>query len=307
MVNKIIFYNHYHNGDIFISKEYIRQIMSLFPEIEYSYYHSNSPKLLKDLNIKSFPINQIVLPQNQRVFIINGVMYINTWIGAMPNHSKYGCTFVGYNYMWLNIYKTIATLLQKNIPFGDKYHYIPDTNYDYYDVPKDFKINYDNTILFSNGNVNSGQSFKQDTDYILQALLDNFKDKIIILTHKTNIKNNRILYTDEIIKTTEGDLNEISWIAERCKYLIGRNSGPFIFMHTKTILNDINKNIISFGTSELDVLPYAMKIIANYDFFEDNDSNLLINNIISHIKNDTKNEKMYFVRSEKEIFIERFE
>ena len=288
MINQIVFYNHYHNGDVFISKQYIKYIMSLFPDFEYTYYHANTPKLLKDLGIKTLPISNTNLPQKEQVFVIGKTIYVNTWIGAQETHSKYGCTFVGYNFMWSNIYQEIARIFDTRLPFGNKYYYIPETDYSFYDIPNDLNIDYNNTILFSNGRVDSDQASWQDTDFIVNALLDNFKDKTIILTHKTNIKNNRILYTNDIVKTTDGDLNEISWIAEKCKYLIGRHSGPFIFMHTKNILNDLNKNMIGIGTSETDGLPYAMNINANYLFLNDVDKEQLVKNIIEHIRVDKK-------------------
>ena len=115
MINKIVFYNHYHNGDVFISKQYIKHIMSLFPDMEYVYYHPNSPKLLKDLNINTLSINDVDLPQKIQTLVVGNILYINTWIGAQETHSKYGCTFVGYNFMWSNIYKEIINQLPMKI------------------------------------------------------------------------------------------------------------------------------------------------------------------------------------------------
>jgi hypothetical protein len=74
-----------------------------------------------------------------------------------------------------------------------------------------------------------------------------------------------------MIETTGGDLNEISWVASQCDYLIGRNSGPFCFMNTKNILNDSSKNIISIGNNEKDSFVYNVPTKSNYNFIHDQD------------------------------------
>jgi hypothetical protein len=293
MIDKIVYYNHFHNGDVFLSKEYIKELILLFPNMKHIYYHENSSKLLKDLNIQTLSIKDVDFPQKNQIFVKDNTIYINTWIVAADFHLN-GCNFISYSSMWSYIYEKINDILKTNILIKDEYFYIPETDYSFYDIPSDFSIDYDNTILFSNGNVNSGQAYRQDTEHIVHSLLNNFKDKTIILTHKTSINNDNIKYTDDIIKTIDGDLNEISWIAERCKHIIGRNSGPFIFMHTKNILNDKNKNIISFGGHSYDAPMHKSKTKSNYIFFDDKDPDLLTNNIISFIKNE-------------EILVEKFE
>ena len=48
---KIVFFNHFHRGDLHTNKEYIRQIMQELPDVEFEYLHANPNKLLLDLNI----------------------------------------------------------------------------------------------------------------------------------------------------------------------------------------------------------------------------------------------------------------
>ena len=35
-LKKVTFYNHFHNGDLHLSREFVRQIINMFPDIEYS-------------------------------------------------------------------------------------------------------------------------------------------------------------------------------------------------------------------------------------------------------------------------------
>jgi hypothetical protein len=112
------------------------------------------------------------------------------------------------------------------------------------------------------------------------SLLDAFPNRKIIPTHRTPIINDNILYTDDIIKTFGGDLNEISWIAEKCKYIIGRNSGPFCYMHTKNILNDKTKKIIAVGNTKRDCFLYNMQVDSDYRILIDENEEELIKSII---------------------------
>jgi hypothetical protein len=50
--NNIIFFNNYHNGDIFVSRSFIKDIISKLPNNQYYYAHRNKKYLLKDLNLK---------------------------------------------------------------------------------------------------------------------------------------------------------------------------------------------------------------------------------------------------------------
>jgi len=49
--HNIYFYNNYHNGDVFYSKEFVRDIKSKIGK-EHYYIHNNNPAILKDFDIK---------------------------------------------------------------------------------------------------------------------------------------------------------------------------------------------------------------------------------------------------------------
>jgi len=266
----IFFYNHFHNGDVFLTREYVREIAKLYPEATIKYFHGNSPKIIADLGIKTLNISEYNTVFDMRSkFIKDDGLQINTWIG---NHLLLnpGCNYLTYNKMFKELIKDIGL----DYDVKDPEYYIPDIDFSQYDIPNNFEID-DSAIMFSNGPVHSGQSNIGSTNEIVQAILDNIPDRKIILTHKTEIINDRLIYTDDIINTSGGDLNEISWVAEKCKTIIGRNSGPFCFMHTKNILNNSQKNIIAFGTVEEDCPSNGLKIECNYTFIDDSSSDLI--------------------------------
>ena len=78
-MKKIIFFNHYHNGDIHYSREFVKDIIKKTNSTECYYYHFNKPNLLKDINIKH-NIPQYLDKQKQIIKISDNI-FINTWIG----------------------------------------------------------------------------------------------------------------------------------------------------------------------------------------------------------------------------------
>lgn len=269
MIKKIVFFNHFHNGDIFASKEYIRQIINSLPNISFEYSHGNSEKLLKDLEIGYSNINSSNLGVTPRTkfFIVYDTLLINTWIGNYLEKET-GVNWITYNYMFNQIYKYLRDTDVVDIKKKNVYFYIPTIDFKKFDIPTQ-KIKA-GTILLSNGPSLSGQSDTLGFDGLINEILEK-TDRNIILTHDSIISDSRIQYTNNIIKASNGDLNEISYVAEQCDILIGRNSGPFCFMHTKSILNDSNKTLISIGNGASESFVFGMKTLCNYYFINDKD------------------------------------
>lgn len=284
MIKNIYFYNYLHNGDIFASKGYIVDLMNNLSDYNIRYYHYNPEKLVDDM-IPYGHANEIngIVNEFQRWHIHEDTMFINTWIGSYLERT--GCDWNSYQRMFEEIYNYINQNLGTNLTLKNIHEYIPEIDYSKYDVPKEFKIDYENTVVFSNGPVKSGQSAIGSTDdsglfQMIERLRNEFPEKTFILTHNIGNVGEKILYTDDIIKTSGGDMNEISWLALKSKYIIGRNSGPFCFMHTKQILNDKSKKIVSFGNRIEDHFNYNMQVDSQYWFLSDHNQEELIKNII---------------------------
>ena len=273
----LIFYNHYHNGDIFASKGYVADLIKEFRGSDITYQHSNSSKLLNDLNISFVSIDSPMGHLRDRVkyFVEGNKIFVNTWIGNYLNPSV-GINWQTYHSMFEEIYSFISDQVDRTIEFGPIDYYIPEINFDYFDIPN-IEVP-KNSIIISNGPVMSGQSYLSDLNDLINQIVSE-TDYNIFLTHFAPFNHDRIHYTSNLIETRNGDLNEISWIAEQCKYLIGRNSGPFCFMHTKNILNDSKKTIISIGNKKEDSFVYGMKLPSNCVYFDDTEIGKIIGEI----------------------------
>jgi hypothetical protein len=271
---RIVFFNHYHNGDIFASKGYIADLIKEFKGHELIYQHFNSPKLLRDLNIDFRTLDAPLGSFTDRTPLAGDrdSIYVNTWIG---NYLPYGdgINWRTYHDMFKKIYSALSNVNDRSIDFGPVEYYFPQIDYDYFDIPN-IKIP-SNSVIISNGPVLSGQSELQDLNKLIQSVLDN-TDKNIILTHFAPFNSDRIAFTNNLISTTGGDLNEIAWIAEQCDYIIGRNSGPFCFMTNKSIMSNKNKTIISIGNNEKDSFIYNIPIDASYYFIHDDEINKIM-------------------------------
>jgi len=264
---KIVFFNHYHNGDIFASKGYIADLIKELSRHDLYYQHYHSPKLLKDLNIYHRTLEVPLGNFSDRTPLAGDrdSLYINTWIG---NYLQYGdgINWNTYHTMFSKIYSTVSDMMDGFIELGPKEYYLPEIKYEYFDIP-DIKVP-DGSIIISNGPVLSGQSELENLNGLIEKLLQE-TDRNIILTHFAPFNSERISFTNNIIQTSGGDLNEISWTASQCEYIIGRNSGPFCFMNTKQILNNANKKIISIGNNEKDSFIYNFPVKAEYNFVHD--------------------------------------
>src|SRR5574344_1404999 len=116
MFENVYFFNNYHNGDVFYSKEFVKEIKSKIGKNHY-YIHNNDFSILKDMNIeqikKSTPKNDISVLQ------IENDIYINTWIGQQQ--SKYlstGCNLNANYNIFCDIYE------QLNIEINQIEYYI---------------------------------------------------------------------------------------------------------------------------------------------------------------------------------------
>jgi len=266
----LILYNHYHNGDIFASKGYVADLIKEFKGFNVTYQHYNSPKLLNDLNI-SFVSLEIPLGNMQdriKYFTEGNKIFVNTWIGNYLNPSV-GINWTTYHSMFKEIYKFISDQIDRTLELGPTEYYIPEINFDYFDVPN-INIPQD-SIIISNGPVMSGQSTLSDLNPLINQILEE-TDHHVFLTHFAPFNHDRVHYTSNLIEAKHGDLNEISWIASQCKYLIGRNSGPFCYMHTKEILNDRQKTLMSIGNREEDSFVYGMQLPCRSLYFDDADT-----------------------------------
>lgn len=278
MIDSVVFFNNFHNGDIFFSKPYVKHMAELFNVKDYTYAHNNNPIIVRDLNMNFQLLQDIDIFYKDKIKIIGSTLYVNTWIGNYLNENR-NCNWISLHEMYVELYQSISDILDKKFNLLSRDNYKQFIDFDQYNIPIDFDCDYENTIIFSNGPVNSGQSYLRSTDNIVRSLCNTFPEKKIILTHPSEVNDNKIIYTSNIINANGSDLNEISWLSTKCKYIIGRQSGPFSFMQTDLNVNDSTKTMISFSDcAEVDWL-YQINVKSNYNHLIDNDEQKLIKDI----------------------------
>ena len=125
-MNTINFFSAFHTGDVFASKEFVRQVRNELTDFNFGYYHKNHPKILKDLDMPYIgPTNLHDFPQAGRYIESRDgkILKINTWIGAFnprwqpepPYYFEYdggpvpayGTNLISLSCVWGHIFENI--------------------------------------------------------------------------------------------------------------------------------------------------------------------------------------------------------
>jgi hypothetical protein len=251
-MSKIVFFNHYHRGDLHTHKEFIRQIQNELPEFEFEYLHNNPAKLLLDLGIPTVG-NPNHLNSKEPFYAGDGVLYVNTWVGC---DWDIFCKHGGINMhtlceQWENIFEGINQVFETELKLNpSKEHYLPRIDYTKFDTSNidSFLDNDGLLVLICNNVPNSNQSFDSDMSPQINSLAKQYPTVTFVCTNKFTTEETNIAFTQDIIKNTEGiDLQEISYLSTHCDIIIGKNSGPYVFCETCDNYMDASKTFISFN------------------------------------------------------------
>lgn len=247
MYDKLVFYLHYGNGDIFESREFTKEYMSKIPAKEYWYAHGKPHYILEDIeNLQQTEI-QDFMDMRKAWFVKDNCLYINMWIGR---DSKY--VLPGIGCVVEELYKMHNDILSSlKLPALEKdiYEYIPLTVMDIpIWLPTEIEVNINwgwYLILLCNGPVQSNQAENFDFDPVIQKLIDNFDSVLIYTTAPSKIENTRV------IDKSHYNLNQIAVLSSAVATIIGRNSGPHVFAQNLDNWNNPNKACLSFTYKEV--------------------------------------------------------
>jgi len=269
-MKSICFFNHYHNGDLFNGKAFIKEIISSIPT-KYYYAHFNQSIVLLDLDVEY--VGNFDISHSEKVLDVGDVVWVNTWIGAYFDKDKpyYGeCTLRFLYQMYEEIYESLNKIFNSNLSLNSIDNYFSFVDYSKFNISNVDKFLLENTnkkILFSNGPCLSGQcDYTGNMDLIIETLASSNLDKTFIATHSFDCTLSNVVFTNDIIQSNECDLNEISYLSTFCDIIIGRNSGPFCFASTKNNLKDPNKVFYAFGNKETDCFAYGVDIDCEFIF-----------------------------------------
>jgi hypothetical protein len=313
-MSKIVFFNHYHRGDLLTHKEFIRQLQNELSDFTFEYMHFNHPKLTRDLNIPvtGAPEN---LDAKTPFYQDEGVLYINTWIGCFWDIF---CEHGGINmnslwHQWDKILDTINGHFNTEISLrADKESYLPKidfTKFDVSSIDEFLKTHTNKKILICNGPPKSGQSFSDNMQDFINLAAEESPNIDFICTTKFDTTLNNVLFTDDIIVDNEVedkrapwedrevnncDLQEISYLSEHCDAIVGKNSGPFVFCETYNNYMNPNKKFLSYNVSwgigkpPTETMSNGLDIKCKYTITPISDINTLSADDIANIHNSLK-------------------
>lgn len=282
-MKNILFYNFWHNGDVFSARGYIKHIMDSLPNTKFGYYHVNHPKIMHDLVTLEFvpdiPEESIRELNLVKIHETPNTIYINTWVGVyfyqftnyvtqfknytvnLPDeeHANYVSLHKMYDFIiqYLNYhYKTDIRLSENPLD------YVPKINWNAYDIGAvdDFLEDGYGTkmILICNGKVRSMQSNLGNLSNCITALAKQYPLYIFICTEKFETNLHNIIFTQEIFNL-ENDLNEIAYLSLYCDIIVGKNSGPFMFTHVEENINNSKKVFVALSHNVNDCYPCHIK------------------------------------------------
>jgi len=249
MYDNLVFYNHFGAGDLFESREFVKEVMRTVPAKEYYYSHQKNTRMFEDIpELKYIPLDNRMNVTRSCVTMSND-LFFNTWIGRDSNYvlPKIGCV-VEKNFQMFN-----DTLRELSLPQlkGSAYDYIPNPDPLAFNIkPIDEFVTRTQgakRVLICNGMVYSLQAENFPFTGIIRAVAEKHPDIIFVITEDISDKPNNVYEVDSIVKSVDGfNLNEISYLAQFCDVIVGRKSGPAVFAHPLNVWKDGNKKSLSF-------------------------------------------------------------
>ncbi len=284
-MNKVVFYNSFHKGDLHLSRTMVRKIVKAFPNIEFGYIHKHGPYILQDLPVKYLGWSVVDGKDSSGMTHRNDTLFLNTWYGSY-NHcfqnAHGGITFDTLYHVFAKHLELLESDWSKIE--SDPKNLFPSIDWSIYNksgvdsfVTNQFN-KYRKNVLISNGAVLSGQSDIHNFNLVINNLSRMFPDVHFICTDKVGInKNPNVIFTDEFIGVNGCDLNEISYLSTFCDVIVGRSSGPYTFAMISDNMFNENKTMISFSSIGSGV--YWLGSMANQIKYDANVCNYETNNL----------------------------
>ncbi len=248
MYEQVIFYCHFGAGDVFESREFVKEWMKLVPARKYCYSHGKHPRILNDIpNLNFKEITEHMNPMRGVWDDLNGNLYVNTWIGR---DGKYVLPGIGCTVEKLyDMHNDMLAVYELGKLSRQPIDYIPVINYNKYNIAAGCDLMMKTRgrwIFVDNGLVQSMQAKNFDFNPIIVEIAEKHKDDNFLLTHEfeTDLKN--IHFSNWYTGGVGFDLNEVSFMSQFCDVLIGRNSGPHVFTQVRENVDSSAKKLVSF-------------------------------------------------------------
>lgn len=239
---RIIFFNAFHNGDVHLSRGFVRAIMryvrdKIDPNIRFGYAHRNDHGLLKD--IPGLELNCPWGNHNEHDNLVhNGDdVYINTWYGQQ--HHKYMNRYgISFDTLYSAIDDSCKSLWQVSLSdiSSSPRTFFPIIDYDAFEISKAkdwLNKHQGRKVLVENAQALSGQAINFDMSEVIGRVAQNHPEITFIMTAPSSSLASNIVQSRDIIGKNGTDLNETSYLSSACEMVIGRASGVFSFCITQ--------------------------------------------------------------------------
>lgn len=248
MYDRLIFYNHFGAGDIFESREFVKEWMSIIPARLYEYAHGKNPRILLDIPQLQYKEPTVHMDASRDVWDDgHGNLYVNTWIGRDGRYvlPGIGCTVEGLYRMHNDMLK----VYNFDLLSGQPKDYIPDINYDVYNISKAAELMKQTPgkwVFIDNGLVQSMQAQNFPFNPVIEEVAKRNPDCNLLCTHEFRTEQTNIYFTNWYTGGVGFDLNEVSFMSLFCDVLIGRNSGPHVYTQVWKNVSNSSKKLLSF-------------------------------------------------------------
>ncbi len=232
-IKRLIFYNHYHNGDIHFSREIVAGILKLLPSVPCVYSHACPPDLLADLPALTHDAALLKgLPRNSPYVVdkLSKTVFINTWIGCLGQDVVQECRGINITLLHNIIRASLARATGLCAPELAQCAPNPDfTRFYVMNIDAFVRSDTRTRVLISNGKVLSAQSADFDFTPLIESLASKHRDILFIPTNPTPLRQANIIHSADIIRKNGPDLNENGYLSTFCSAIIGKSSGTYSF------------------------------------------------------------------------------
>ena len=249
-MNRFIFFNGLHVGDIVINKPFIKKIMKQIPDNEFYYSHFQNEFISSDVCPFIHPDN-IKLP-NPGDFIrtYDNTTVINTWFSEITAKNNIKVHWVSTDSFEICLFEQlidIYTQLLKPLNIDISYmksspeKYIWEIEDKYLNgilpIKEGFKV-----LIYTNKSLSSQSDNTDPTNFIEE--ITNKYSKVTFYVTSSSINKPNVICLNNYAAQRGLDLFQFAELSKKCNIVIGNSNGAIMFTWIKSNLLDKNKTLI---------------------------------------------------------------
>jgi hypothetical protein len=255
-VKSLTFYNHYGVGDLYESREFVKDWMKLYG-VETATYACRYPAVFEDMpELQCIPV-QSDMDMRRAVQYRGEHLLVNTWIGARNAETRPPGDYViwpGVGCVVENLYRMHNDYLREaGLPPLPRQivDYIPDIDYNRVKLGDAYQFIEEHRgkrmVILCNGPTGSGHAANFSFE-LMVAMLPPMENTIFIFTEDHDVHAPNWYSTDDITLRPPGgsDMLAISYLSTFCSVIVGRCSGAQMPCETKQNWMDPSKTLLSF-------------------------------------------------------------